>query len=374
MQSKLRSLDLSCDCGCGLGVRGRIADQVPFRCRYVKRMQRAQASTSTPDLESPGIQLPDSTGETSPSVPAPLPRQEPSIRTPLEPSYMQSRVSGSGSGPGDTEWRRYYNGNDASGAGPGAGLGTLSAQNAVQASALHSQGQGLLSRIGRDVDEAWDDALLSTLAATRPSEPSAWSAAPIRPPPPHGSPGQWPNATTTTHFSPQAHTAQTGHTGTGLTAPSPSFSTPPYASLPHNPSNPLEAILPRGFLYHIVDLFFDYIYCLTPCLHRPSFMRDLHAKREERPGEEEWTAMVLSLVAATLVQLPRAFVPMPRSEVKALVQKCYRHVTMALLRDYQDVSIDRRKCIARIFQPVFCPVILRTDPADLASADVTLYL
>jgi hypothetical protein len=103
-------------------------------------------------------------------------------------------------------------------------------------------------------------------------------------------------------------------------------------------------------------------------------MRDLHAKREERPGEEEWTAMVLSLVAATLVQLPRAFVPMPRSEVKALVQKCYRHVTMALLRDYQDVSIDRRKCIARIFQPVFYPVILRTDPADLASADVTLYL
>jgi hypothetical protein len=332
---------------------------VSYRFRYVKRMQRAQTSTSTPGLESPGIQLPDSAGETSPSVPRPLPRQDPSIRTPLEPSYMQSRVSGSGSGPGDTEWRRYSNGHDASGAGPGAGLGTLSAQNAVQASALHSQGQGLLSRIGRDVDEAWDDALLSTLAATRPSESSAWSSTPIRPPPPHGSPGQWPNTTTTTHFSPQAHTGQTGHTGTGLTVPSPSFSTPPYASLPHNPSNPLEAILPRGFLYHIVDLFFDYIYCLTPCLHQPSFMRDLHAKREERQGEEEWTAMVLSLVAATLVQLPRAFVPMPRSDVKALVQKCYRHVTVALLRDYQDVSIDRRESIECIVQPVSRPVIIR---------------
>jgi hypothetical protein len=141
--------------------------------------------------------------------------------------------------------------------------------------------------------------------------------------------------------------------------PSPSFSTPPYASLPHNPSNPLEAILPRGFLYHIVDLFFDYIYCLTPCLHQPSFMRDLHAKREERQGEEEWTAMVLSLVAATLVQLPRAFVPMPRSDVKALVQKCYRHVTVALLRDYQDVSIDRRESIECIVQPVSRPVIIR---------------
>jgi NAD-dependent dihydropyrimidine dehydrogenase PreA subunit len=91
-------------------------------------------------------------------------------------------------------------------------------------------------------------------------------------------------------------------------------------------------------------------------------MRDLHAKREERPGEEEWTAMVLSLVAATLVQLPRAFVPMPRSEVKALVQKCYRHVTVALLRDYQDVSIDRRECIECIeciFQCVLRQVILR---------------
>jgi hypothetical protein len=94
-------------------------------------------------------------------------------------------------------------------------------------------------------------------------------------------------------------------------------------------------------LYHIIDLFFDYVYCLTPCLHRPSFLADLYARREERPGEEEWTALVLVVVGATLVQIPRAFVPLNRREVKVLVERCNAAGRGFLAADFHEIKVER---------------------------------
>lgn len=118
---------------------------------------------------------------------------------------------------------------------------------------------------------------------------------------------------------------------------------PQYAQYPHNPNNPFDRILPRGLLYHVVDLYFDYIYALIPCLHKPSFMASLHDGREERPDEDEWIALVMAVVAGTLVQVPHAFLAIPKEEKKSLVERCYAVVKGFLAKDFTEVTVSRCK-------------------------------
>lgn len=92
----------------------------------------------------------------------------------------------------------------------------------------------------------------------------------------------------------------------------------------------LEDIAPRDRISLIIALFFDFVYPLTPCIHKPSFMADLHSRREER--DPLFFALVMSTVASTLVQVPRSYLPMERSVVRKLAQTCYeasRHITIA---------------------------------------------
>ncbi|WWC66444.1 uncharacterized protein I206_100346 [Kwoniella pini CBS 10737] len=114
-----------------------------------------------------------------------------------------------------------------------------------------------------------------------------------------------------------------------------------YVEHPYNPNNPLEQVLPRNLLYEIIDLYFDYIYCLIPCLHRPSFTHDLNIKREERANEEEWTMMVLAIVASTLVQLPRSFVNMTRKQVKELILRCNDRLMNYMISDFENITVNR---------------------------------
>ncbi|CDO70852.1 hypothetical protein BN946_scf184801.g45 [Trametes cinnabarina] len=62
----------------------------------------------------------------------------------------------------------------------------------------------------------------------------------------------------------------------------------------------LEDVAPRDTILLIIALFFDFVYPLTPCVHKPSFMADVHARREER--DPLFFALVMSTVASTLVQ------------------------------------------------------------------------
>ncbi|CAG8728910.1 13216_t:CDS:2, partial [Acaulospora colombiana] len=93
----------------------------------------------------------------------------------------------------------------------------------------------------------------------------------------------------------------------------------------------LEDIAPREMLLQIVQLFFDFVYPLTPCIHRPSFMADLSSRREER--DPLFFALVMSTIASTLVQVPRSYLPIvERKQVRRLAQLCHeasRHVTVA---------------------------------------------
>lgn len=127
--------------------------------------------------------------------------------------------------------------------------------------------------------------------------------------------------------------------------------------------NPLEAILPRDQIYQFVQLFFDYIYSLTPCVHPPSIWRDLRARREEREGEDEWTHMILSLVASTLAQLPKALNEMPIEQCLSIIDICWSSVMTYLKSDAENGTIDRSKSIH-----------LSRCVCRLIKADVTLYL
>lgn len=92
----------------------------------------------------------------------------------------------------------------------------------------------------------------------------------------------------------------------------------------------LEDIAPRDTIMLIIALFFDFVYPLTPCVHKPSYMADLHARREER--DPLFFALVMSTVASTLVQLPRSYLPMERHAVRKLAQMCHeasRHISVA---------------------------------------------
>jgi hypothetical protein len=107
--------------------------------------------------------------------------------------------------------------------------------------------------------------------------------------------------------------------------------------------NPLDNVLPRGLLHHVVDLFFDYVYGLVPCLHRTSFMGDLYARREERPEQEEWTILVLMIVAATLCHLPRHLIPIPRADVRRLVERCFDRRGEFIAKPHTTISVTRSK-------------------------------
>ncbi len=111
-------------------------------------------------------------------------------------------------------------------------------------------------------------------------------------------------------------------------------------SLPHPNSIPplsyfcrphrLDDVAPRETIMLIISLFFDFVYPLTPCIHKPSFMADLQSRREER--EPLFFALVMSTVASTLVQVPRSYLPMDRASVRKLAETCHeasRHISVA---------------------------------------------
>lgn len=110
-------------------------------------------------------------------------------------------------------------------------------------------------------------------------------------------------------------------------APAPS-TLPPLAY--YYRAHSLEDVAPRDTIMLIIALFFDFVYPLSPCVHKPSYMADLHARREER--DPLFFALVMSTVASTLVQLPRSYLPMGRLAVRKLAQTCHeasRHISVA---------------------------------------------
>lgn len=217
---------------------------------------------------------------------------------------------------------------DDGSARPGPGPGTMANQNAILQSALSAQRAQIIPR-GRDAVDDWTPTLARTLAAHR-QRTDADVAAQIG-------------------TAPLSLSFLSRKSPTSERFPSDIFQTSPggerygqhesYGTT--NAPNPIDAVLPRSVLYSIIEVYFDYVYCLIPALHKPSFMADLHARREERPGEEEWTALVLSVIEATLVTMPRSFVRLSKRDIKELFQRAKSVVQNFLNQEFTVLTVTR---------------------------------
>ena len=94
----------------------------------------------------------------------------------------------------------------------------------------------------------------------------------------------------------------------------------------------LEEIAGRDIVFLIINLFFDYVYPLTPCIHKPSFMADLNNRREER--DALFFALVTSTMASTLVQVPRSYLPMERPYVRKLAKDFHEASRLITIASY----------------------------------------
>lgn len=212
----------------------------------------------------------------------------------------------------------------------GPGPGTLANQDSAHRSssiAVPSSGRGVPR--GHDGVEDWSPSIARTLVVG--SQPNGYSLSPSFLPP---------------HESPIDERS-----------PLYSMSNPPQPSIPdsHDAStiaspNPIEAVLPRHVLYGILDIYFDYVYCLIPCLHKPSFMRDLDSRREERPGGDEFVALVFAIVETTLMQMPRLIVNMPKEASRELFHHANAIVKQFLDREFTELTVTR--CIIYYFHTV----------------------
>ncbi|KAF7291687.1 Fumarate reductase flavoprotein subunit [Mycena chlorophos] len=148
-------------------------------------------------------------------------------------------------------------------------------------------------------------------------------------------------------------------------SPTESFSTYPL-------HNWLDEIAPRDTISLIIALFFDFVYPLTPCVHKPSFMADLHARREER--DPLFFALVMSTVASTLVQVPRSYVPMERPVVRKLAQVTLRLHEEAAYAGLDPIEAEvRRRVFWLLFGADKSMSILLGRPICLRDEDCTLH-
>ncbi|GMK59474.1 hypothetical protein CspeluHIS016_0800800 [Cutaneotrichosporon spelunceum] len=84
----------------------------------------------------------------------------------------------------------------------------------------------------------------------------------------------------------------------------------------------LDQVVSPSVVENIIGLFFDYVYPLTPCLHRPTFLADLAARRDKT--DPIFFALTLCVLASTLVQVPRKLVNLQKEEVEILARRCVR--------------------------------------------------
>ncbi|WWC71787.1 uncharacterized protein I206_105746 [Kwoniella pini CBS 10737] len=103
----------------------------------------------------------------------------------------------------------------------------------------------------------------------------------------------------------------------------------------------LDAVLPRALRLEILSLFYRCVYPLMPVPHKTTFMADIHSRREELAGQGEWIAMVFSILAFTLVQMPHHLVSITKNEIRELVEKLSHKVKLCLLEDHHTISLER---------------------------------
>ncbi|OCF39525.1 hypothetical protein I317_06684 [Kwoniella heveanensis CBS 569] len=170
------------------------------------------------------------------------------------------------------------------------------------------------------------------------------------PPPPPSQPGPS-SAVMTVHdpvMPPDTSTHQTFHPATFQ----PVMSVPPDSTSPNNevspsiaiseasvpPTTSIESILPRELAMLVIRLYFDHVYCIIPVIHRPSFMADLTAHEEER--RPIFFALLMAMIATTLIHVPKSYFPIPADRVRKLSDKCLKACYAVTRREMDNPTVD----------------------------------
>ncbi|EIW68075.1 hypothetical protein TREMEDRAFT_69554 [Tremella mesenterica DSM 1558] len=100
----------------------------------------------------------------------------------------------------------------------------------------------------------------------------------------------------------------------------------------------IETVLPRELALHVIALFFEHIYCIIPIIHRPTFMADLAAHEEEK--SPIFFGLVMSMIAITLIHVPKSFFPIPAESVRRLSDHCLKYSYALTRRAADQPNID----------------------------------
>ncbi|OCF35466.1 hypothetical protein I316_03018 [Kwoniella heveanensis BCC8398] len=98
----------------------------------------------------------------------------------------------------------------------------------------------------------------------------------------------------------------------------------------------IEEAVSGPVIDNVLGLFFDYVYPLTPCLHRPTFVSDLAARRDR--SDPTFCALALTVIASTLVQVPRALIYLDKDEVERLARRCIAVAREKMAHIWEDPS------------------------------------
>ncbi|WVQ78291.1 hypothetical protein IAT38_000376 [Cryptococcus sp. DSM 104549] len=115
------------------------------------------------------------------------------------------------------------------------------------------------------------------------------------------------------------HAHESERTASISTSSSHALMSPPGGSMS---LDSIDQVIPGPVIENVMNLFFDYVYPLTPCIHRPTFVADLTARRDRR--DPAFFALALCIVGSTLVQVPRSLINMDKHEVEELAMRCVK--------------------------------------------------
>lgn len=104
-----------------------------------------------------------------------------------------------------------------------------------------------------------------------------------------------------------------------------------------------DGVFSRSLLSTVIDMYFDYVYCLVPFPHPPTFMIDYYGHREQRPLEDEWAAMVFAMAAFTISLVPHQILPGDKRSLRSLAVKSCDLARNYLARPFTQNSLQRCK-------------------------------
>jgi hypothetical protein len=108
-----------------------------------------------------------------------------------------------------------------------------------------------------------------------------------------------------------------------------------------------EAIIPRPLLNTVIDMYFDYVYCIVPFPHPPTFLADYHGHREQTLNQHEWTAMVFAMVSFTISLVPQQILPGDKQFLRGIATRSVEYAKAFLAEPFAGTSLQRCELLTR---------------------------